>query len=146
MGLVKEQQVPLYDLSMVKRGDLLWGRHRTWNEGKAGFVTSATEEQLIVQYHPGIGNVTNHFRIPVSEAVDGQWEIRWSADMAEIYEYGGVPDQEPEGSGDTEQTTNSGETDETEPPEETEGAGETGEAEPPEGERGDGSDSGRTDP
>lgn len=88
MALVVEKPVASFDLSQIQRGYLLWGRHYTWNEGKAGFVTSATENQLIVQYHPGIGNVTNHFIIPVSEAVDGQWEIRWSADMSEVQEYG----------------------------------------------------------
>ena len=63
-------------------------------------MTSATEDQLIVQYYPGIGNVTNHFIIPIAEAVDGQWEIRWSADMTEVKEYGievGGDQQEPEG-------------------------------------------------
>ena len=87
MALVTEKPVATFDITQIKRGDLLWGRHCTWREGKAGFVTSATEQQLIVQYHPGIGNVTNHFMIPVSEAVDGQWEIRWSADMSEVQEY-----------------------------------------------------------
>ena len=53
-----------------------------------GFVTSATEKELIVQYHPGIGNVTNHFRIPIDEAVDAQWEIRYSHDMSEVKTYG----------------------------------------------------------
>ena len=42
-------------------------------------MTAATEDQLIVQYYPGIGNVTNHFIIPVSEAAEGQWEIRCSS-------------------------------------------------------------------
>ena len=87
MSLVIEKPRATFDISQIKRGYLLWGRHSTWNEGKAGFVTAATEDQLIVQYHPGIGNVTNHFIIPVSEAVEGQWEIRWSADMAEVQEY-----------------------------------------------------------
>ena len=87
MTLVIEKPVVSFDLKQIQRGYLLWGRHYTWNEGKAGFVTSATEEQLIVQYHPGIGNVTNHFMIPVSEVVSGQWEIRWSADMSEVFEY-----------------------------------------------------------
>ena len=41
-----------------------------------------------MQYYPGIGNVTNHFVIPVAEAAEGQWEIRWSADMTEVKEYG----------------------------------------------------------
>ena len=68
------------------------GRFGLWQashmEGKAGFVTSATEKELIVQYHPGIGNVTNHFRIPIDEAVDAQWEIRYSHDMSEVKTYG----------------------------------------------------------
>lgn len=88
MALVIEKPTAAFDITQIERGYLLWGRHNTWNEGKAGFVTSVTEEQLVVQYHPGIGNVTNHFMIPVSEVVDGQWEIRWSADMSEVFEYG----------------------------------------------------------
>lgn len=88
MALITEQPAAVFDLSQIACGHLLWGRHRTWKEGKAGFVTSATTDQLIVQFYPGIGNVTNHFRIPVSEAADGQWEIRWSADMVKIQEYG----------------------------------------------------------
>lgn len=87
MTLVIEKPVNTFDLARIKRGYLIWGKHYTWNEGKAGFVTSATEEQLIVQYHPGIGNVTNHFFIPISEVAEGQWEIRWSADMSEVSEY-----------------------------------------------------------
>ncbi len=94
MALVIEKPTKSFDLTNVERGNLLWGRHYTWNEGKAGFVTSATEDQLIVQYHPGIGNVTNHFIIPVSEVTDGQWEIRWSADMSEVSEYNIKADEE----------------------------------------------------
>lgn len=101
MALVIEKPVSAFDLSQIQRGYLLWGRHSTWSEGKAGFVTAATEQQLIVQYHPGIGNVTNHFIIPVSEAVDWQWEIRWSADMSEVFEYGIETD---EGQQDPEET------------------------------------------
>lgn len=87
MALVTEKPAASFDLSQIGCGYLLWGRHHTWSEGKAGFVTAATENQLTVQYHPGIGNVTNHFIIPVSEVSDGQWEIRWSADMADVQEY-----------------------------------------------------------
>ena len=93
MSLVTEKPRSAFDLAEIRRGYLLWGRHRTWDAGKAGFVTSATEDQLIVQYYPGIGNVTNHFIIPVSEAAEGQWEIRWSADMTDICEYGMVADE-----------------------------------------------------
>ena len=94
MALVTEKPMASFNLTQIECGFLLWGKHCTWNEGKAGFVTSATENELIVQYHPGIGNVTNHFIIPVSEVVDGQWEIRWSADMTEVQEYNIVADDE----------------------------------------------------
>ena len=94
MSLIIEKPTTAFDMSQIKRGDLLWGKHYTWNEGKAGFVTSAAEDQLIVQYYPGIGNVTNHFMIPVAEVVSGQWEIRWSTDMSEVFEYGIQADKE----------------------------------------------------
>ena len=48
-----------------------------------------------MQFHPGIGNVTNHFFILASEAAAGQWEIRWSVDMSEVYEYGITHEEEP---------------------------------------------------
>lgn len=97
MALVVEKPKAAFDLSLIKRGDLLWGRHLAWSEGKAGFVTSATEERLTVQYFPGIGNVTNHFAISVSEVSGGQWEVRWSPDLKEINEY--AAGQEGEGMG-----------------------------------------------
>lgn len=100
MALVTEKPAAAFDLSQIGRGYLLWGRHFSWDEGKAGFVTAATEDQLIIQYYPGIGNVTNHFVIPVSEAASGQWEIRWSADMAKVQEFNGKADEgQPEGGG-----------------------------------------------
>lgn len=93
MALVVEQSKVSFDLTQIGRGCLLWGKHCTWKKGKAGFVTSATKEQLTVQYHPGISNVTNHFIVPVSEAAEGQWEIRWSVDLLEIQTYSGMEDQ-----------------------------------------------------
>lgn len=94
MSLITEKQTAVFDLTQVNRGNLLWGRHTSWNEGKAGFVTSATENQLIVQYFPDIGNITNHFIIPLTEVLDGQWEIRWSVDMSQVQAYGLKADED----------------------------------------------------
>ena len=100
MSLVAEKQTAVFDLAQIRRGDLSYGRHCTWDKGKSGFVTSATENQLTVQYFPGIGNVTNHFIIYISEVVNGEWEIRWSANMKEIHEYGiKTEEKEPEAEG-----------------------------------------------
>lgn len=87
MVLITEKPSMIFDLNQIARGDLLWGKHRSWSKGKAGFVTAATKDQLIVQYYPGIGNVTNHFVIPVAEVAAGEWEIRWSEDMVQVQEY-----------------------------------------------------------
>lgn len=106
MSLVVENPKVSFDMSQIKRGYLLWGKRAAWSEGKSGFVTAATEDQLIVHYFPGIGNVTNHFIIPVAEAAAGKWEIRWSSDMAEVQEYGikaggGQSDEEGDGEDDS---------------------------------------------
>lgn len=99
MALVSEKPKQVYDLSKIKAGWLFYGRHKTWEEGKAGIVTSAREDELVVQYYPGIANVTNHFIIPAAEVYAGEWEIRWSADMAEVYgdagQQGPKPDSGP---------------------------------------------------
>lgn len=87
MGLLKDSVIKVFDADAIKRGSLVHGKHQTWQEGKAGFVTAVTEEELTVQYHPGIGNVTNHFFIPASEVAEGQWELRWSDDLSEVHEY-----------------------------------------------------------
>ena len=87
MALVTEKIKETYDLSQIQAGDLFYGRHRTWKEGKSGIVTTANEKELIVQYHPGISNVTNHFRIPANEVFAGEWEARWSHDLSVVHEY-----------------------------------------------------------
>jgi len=87
MELIKEQPKFIFDTSVIKAGYVLYAKHNSWKEGKAGFVTLATEKELVVQYHPGIGNVTNHFFIPIKEVAVGDWEIRWSSNLSEVFQY-----------------------------------------------------------
>ena len=95
MGLIAELPKAVFDTSAVCPGNVMYGKHFSWNEGISGVVTSVTESRITVQYHPGIGNVTNHFFIPVEEATAGDWQIRWSADLSEVQEYN-IPHEEPE--------------------------------------------------
>ncbi|MFG6348971.1 MAG: DUF5026 domain-containing protein [Lachnospiraceae bacterium] len=88
MALITEKPVKVFDLSQIGRGCLIWGRHSTWAEGKTGIVTSAAEDQLVVQYYPYTGNLKDYFTIPVQEAAAGEWEIRWSSRLEEIHMYG----------------------------------------------------------
>lgn len=84
---IRESTKTLNDLYHSKPGFLLYGKHNSWEEGKRGIVTGVTEHRLAVQYFPGIGNVTNHFFIPVSEAENKEWEIRWTYDLSEVFTY-----------------------------------------------------------
>lgn len=105
MALVNEKPKQVYDLTQIKPGWLFYGKHKTWEKGKAGIVTSATENELVVQYYPGIANVTNHFFIPAAEVYAGEWEIRWSADMSEVYGYADRSETEPEANPEMEEGT-----------------------------------------
>ena len=84
MPLVKSEERPVFDAALIAKGYLLYARHRSWDEGRGGVVTRVSEDKITVQFHPGIGNVTNHFHILAKEAADGQWEIRCSKDMTDI--------------------------------------------------------------
>lgn len=52
--------------------------------------------EIAVQFHPGHWECDEFiFFILASEAAAGQWEIRWSVDMSEVYEYGITHEEEP---------------------------------------------------
>lgn len=81
-----ELQIKVFDVSVISQGSFLYARHRTWSRGKGGIVSSVSEGELVIRYYPEIRTITNHYRIPVKEAADGEWEIRYTSDLKEIYE------------------------------------------------------------
>jgi len=82
--LIVKNEVLQFDISSIKCGMLMYGKHKLWPEGKSGFVTHVDRSKIIVQYHPGISNVTNHFIIPVEEVTDLKWDIRWSNNLESV--------------------------------------------------------------
>ncbi len=87
MELIIEKPECVLNTSEIKTGMLVYAKHVSWKCGISGFVTAITEKEMIVQYHPRIGNVTNHFFINAKEVVNGDWQIRYSTDLSEVYEY-----------------------------------------------------------
>lgn len=61
MKLIVDSVSKVFDTSEIEKGYLIFAKHRTWPDGKAGFVTAVNDKRITVQYHPGIANVTNHF-------------------------------------------------------------------------------------
>lgn len=87
MALIVDTQTKVFDTTKIKKGDLLYAKHKSWPEGKGGFVTAVQTNEITVQYHPGIGNVTNHFFLQVGEVAAGDWEIRWTEDLKVVHEF-----------------------------------------------------------
>lgn len=75
-----DKGIRVFDLSEVGSGTLISAKHRTWTEGQPGIVTYADEQVIRVQYPPTIQNVLNHYFIYASEAMNGEWDIRYSND------------------------------------------------------------------
>ena len=59
--LIVKEPTEKFDTEEIRRGTLVYAKHKTWENGEKGFVTTASEDEVIVQYPPKIGNVTNHF-------------------------------------------------------------------------------------
>ena len=93
MSLILEKPENIFDTAVIDTGYLVYAKHNSWNDGIGGFVTAVTDKEIVVQYHPGIGNVTNHFIMQAQDVAAGNWEIRYSADMKDIISY---PEQEAE--------------------------------------------------
>ena len=88
MALIIQSSKPIFDLSKIEKGHLIYARHRSWSDGLVGIITGVSEDRLVVQYHPAIGNVMNHFFIPATEVSAEEWEIRWSEDLTNVWTTG----------------------------------------------------------
>lgn len=87
MPLIIDSVSRMFDPEQIRKGMLVYARHSSWTEGKGGFVTAAMPHEIAVQYYPGMSNVTNHFFIKADEVADGRWELKWSEDLSEVFEY-----------------------------------------------------------
>lgn len=59
--LIVKEPTEKFNTEEIRRGTLVYAKHKTWENGEKGFVTIASEDEVIVQYPPKIENVTNHF-------------------------------------------------------------------------------------
>lgn len=62
MELIIKENRARFDANVIKAGYAIYGKHASWDEGKTGIVTAVTDTTLVALFHPGIGNVINHWR------------------------------------------------------------------------------------
>lgn len=94
--LIVKEPTEKFNTEEIRRGTLVYAKHKTWENGEKGFVTTASEDEVIVQYPPKIGNVTNHFFLRAKEVAKGDWEVRYTNDMVTIVTYPEGGTNEPE--------------------------------------------------
>lgn len=77
-----------FNAEEMRRGTLIYAKHRTWKEGMSGIVYHVSEERITVMFPNEKTNTQNHFFIPVSEVYKNEWEIRYSNDgLRTVQEY-----------------------------------------------------------
>lgn len=94
--LIVKEPTEKFNTEEIRRGTLVYAKHKTWENGEKGFVTTASEDEVIVQYPPKIGNVINHFFLRAEEVAKGDWEVRYTNDMETIVTYPEGGTNEPE--------------------------------------------------
>lgn len=94
--LIVKEPTEKFNTEEIRRGTLVYAKHKTWENGEKGFVTTASEDEVIVQYPPKIGNVTNHFFLRAEEVAKADWEVRYTNDMETIVTYPEGGTNEPE--------------------------------------------------
>ena len=86
MELIIKENRARFDANVIKAGYAIYCKHASLDEGKTGIVTAVTDTTLVALFHPGIGNVINHFIIPIGEVEKGEWDVRWSKDLTTVNE------------------------------------------------------------
>ena len=92
--ITKKVEKEVFDTAALRRGFFIFGRHRSWLKGVNGLIAHVSENEILVQFLPDVKNVTNHYRILVTDISTGEWEIRISEDLTETEE---VKLDEPDG-------------------------------------------------
>lgn len=86
MALIVDKTAPAFDLSIVKKRDLVRAQYKTWDEPRNGIVAYAGEDMLQVLYLPNIHSAACFFVIRAQEVKDGKWSVLLTRDMKNIEE------------------------------------------------------------
>jgi len=85
MSILIETNEKIFNENEIRRGMLVYARHKTWSDGIGGIVTRTARHEITVQYAAGVSNVTNHFFITSTAVAAQEFEIlRWSEDLETV--------------------------------------------------------------
>ena len=87
MALMKVVENTVFDISMIKPGDLILVESEYWHKQRSGIVMYVSPEKIIFIYHPDISNVTNRQVLTATDMKSGMYTVRWSSDLVTVNEY-----------------------------------------------------------
>jgi len=85
MALTTNTSVPVFDKSMIKRGDSIRVRRATDPTGfRNGIVTRLDANQMQILFANAQNNATSFLLIDAADVAIGVWEIWWTTDFVTI--------------------------------------------------------------
>ena len=93
MALVKTVEKSVFDIALIKEGDLIYVGYEKWKDPILGIVIYASESAVTILYHPKIANVTSRHVLKAEAVVEGGYIIRWTSDMDTVNEYSSVVEE-----------------------------------------------------
>jgi hypothetical protein len=84
MSLTINSNVPVFDLSVINRGDCIRVRRATDSVFRNGIVTRIDKNQLQILFSNVQNTATSFLLIDAVDVAIGVWEIWWSTDLITI--------------------------------------------------------------
>jgi len=84
LALITNKNVPVFDLSAIKRGDLIRIRRATDTSARNGVVTRLDENRMQILWVNVQNNGNSFMDVDAGDVAIGVWEIWWSTDMVAI--------------------------------------------------------------
>ena len=83
-----------FNAEEMRRGTLVFAKHKTWKEGISGIVYRASAEQITVMYPNSLTNTKIIFLYQFQKFIKMKWEIRYSGDgLRTVQEYKEAADE-----------------------------------------------------
>lgn len=76
----------IFNLDVIKRGNFIYAKGKTWTEGRNGLIVRANEQEITAIFLTE-NSAAGYFKIKIGEI--GEYEMRISGDLTEVMEYGG---------------------------------------------------------
>jgi len=84
VALIINKNVPVFDLSAIRQGDLVRIRRATDTVSRNGIVTRINETQMQILFANVQNNATSFMQVDAGDVAIGVWEIRWSTDFITV--------------------------------------------------------------